>query len=103
MDLNRANYLNSLTRLSSKVIQRVTLESFNIGLPQLKRLVAAYKHVRVMGLIQCTLSIPSVPDFSKALTNCQIQELNLEGSGDFLQKCLGEQSCPVQELDTRTS
>ncbi|CAI2371769.1 unnamed protein product [Moneuplotes crassus] len=81
INLKRSNYLNSLTRLSSKVAQIVTFQRFRIGLPQLKRLVVAYKHVRVLRLFDCRLSIPIVPDLSKALTNCQIQELDLEGSG----------------------
>ncbi|CAI2383454.1 unnamed protein product [Moneuplotes crassus] len=81
MDLKRSNYLNSLLRVSSKVLQRVTFDSFCIGLPSLKKLVTAYKHARVLRLWDCRLAIPSVPDFSKALTNCQIQKLGLDGSG----------------------
>ncbi|CAI2371910.1 unnamed protein product [Moneuplotes crassus] len=83
MDLNRSNYLNSLLRLSSKVVQTVTIQYFCIGLPQLKRLVAAYKHTRGLVFLRCKLSIPSVPDFSKALTNCQIQKIGFEGSGNY--------------------
>ncbi|CAI2371963.1 unnamed protein product [Moneuplotes crassus] len=82
MDLKRSTYLHSLTRLSSKIVQKVCFKNFSIGLPQLKRLVAAFKHVRTLGLIYCKLSIPSVPDLSKALKNCQIQGIYLQGSGD---------------------
>ncbi|CAI2371787.1 unnamed protein product [Moneuplotes crassus] len=81
MDLKRGNYLNSLTTLSSKVVREVYFSKFSIGLPQLKRLVAAFKHVKALGLTCCRLSIPSVPDLSKALKNCQIQEIDLRGSG----------------------
>ncbi|CAI2371786.1 unnamed protein product [Moneuplotes crassus] len=81
MDLKRCNYLNSLTTLSSKVVREVDFRQFSIGLPQLKRLVAAFRHVRTLGLRHCRLSIPSVPDLSKALKNCQIQKINLERSG----------------------
>ncbi|CAI2372239.1 unnamed protein product [Moneuplotes crassus] len=81
MDLKRSNYLNLLLGISSKVLQEVSFRSFCIGLPSLKRLVTAYKHARVLRLWDCRLSIPSVPDFSKALTSCQIQELGLDGSG----------------------
>ncbi|CAI2371830.1 unnamed protein product [Moneuplotes crassus] len=81
MDLKRCTYLNSLTRLSSKVVRQVDFQNFSIGLPQLKRLVAAFRHVRILGLARCRLSIPSVPDLSKALKNCQIQKINLERSG----------------------
>ncbi|CAI2371989.1 unnamed protein product [Moneuplotes crassus] len=81
MKLKRSNYLNSLLRISSKVLQVVSFYHFCIGLPSLKRLVAAYKHVRVLGLWACTLSIPSAPDFSEVLSNCQIQKLDLSGSG----------------------
>ncbi|CAI2371842.1 unnamed protein product [Moneuplotes crassus] len=83
MDLKRCNYLNSLTRLSSKVVRQVEFGDFSIGLPQLKRLVAAFKHVRILRLIYCRLSIPSVPDLSKALKNCQIQKIYLQGSGNL--------------------
>ncbi|CAI2372042.1 unnamed protein product [Moneuplotes crassus] len=81
MDLKRCNYLNSLTTLSSKVVREINFRQFSIGLPQLKRLVAAFRHVRTLCLGHCRLSIPSVPDLSKALKNCQIQEINLQGSG----------------------
>ncbi|CAI2371976.1 unnamed protein product [Moneuplotes crassus] len=81
MDRKRFNYLNSLVRISSKVLQKASFNSFCIDFPSLKRLVAAYKHVGVLGLWDCTLSIPSVPDFSKALSNCQIQVLDLNCSG----------------------
>ncbi|CAI2371952.1 unnamed protein product [Moneuplotes crassus] len=81
MDLKRSNYLNSLTRLSSRVVRQVNFDYFSIGLLQLKRLVAAFRHVSTLGLKYCRLSIPSVPDLSKALKNCQIQEIDLEGSG----------------------
>ncbi|CAI2372104.1 unnamed protein product [Moneuplotes crassus] len=80
-DLERCNYLNSLTRLSSKVAHEVRLAHFSISLPQLKRLMAAFRHVRTLRLISCRLSIPSVPDLSKALKNCQIQGIDLDGSG----------------------
>ncbi|CAI2371931.1 unnamed protein product [Moneuplotes crassus] len=82
MDLKRPNYLNFLTRLSSKVAHEVYFRDFRIGLPQLKRLVAAFRHVRTLRLQYCRLSIPSVPDLSKALKNCQIQKIYLFGSGD---------------------
>ncbi|CAI2371617.1 unnamed protein product [Moneuplotes crassus] len=80
MDLNRSNYLKPLLNLSFKVVQQVTFYNFCIAFSQLKRLVAAYKHVRDFTLYHCSLSIPRVPNFSKALTNCKIQQLNLNGS-----------------------
>ncbi|CAI2377494.1 unnamed protein product [Moneuplotes crassus] len=84
MDLNKSNYLKPLLNLSSKVVQQVTFYNFFIGFSQLKILVAAYKHVREFTLWHCKLSIPRVPNFSKALTNCQIQELNLnESKGSY--------------------
>ncbi|CAI2371854.1 unnamed protein product [Moneuplotes crassus] len=84
MDLKRSNYLNSLTRLTSKVVQKISFGNSIIGLPQLKRLVAAFRHVRTLGLVWCRLSIPSVPDLTKALKNCQIQKIYLFGSGDSI-------------------
>ncbi|CAI2371907.1 unnamed protein product [Moneuplotes crassus] len=82
IDLKRSSYLNSLTRLNSKVVQQVLFRYFSIGLPQLKRLVAAFRHVRTLRLTYCRLSIPSSPDLSKALKNCKIQEIGLIGCGD---------------------
>ncbi|CAI2371982.1 unnamed protein product [Moneuplotes crassus] len=84
MDLERPNYLNSLTRLSSKVVREASFRDFSIGLPQLKRLVAAFRHVRTLVLRNCRLSILSVPDLSKALKNCQIQKIDLLGSGSLI-------------------
>ncbi|CAI2371587.1 unnamed protein product [Moneuplotes crassus] len=81
MDLKRSNYLNSLTTLSSKVVRKVQFGYFRMGLPQLKRLVAAFRHVRTLVFRNCWLSIPSVPDLSKALKNCQIQQIYLFESG----------------------
>ncbi|CAI2371380.1 unnamed protein product [Moneuplotes crassus] len=72
----------SLIRLSFKVLKEATFDTFSIGLPQVKRLVAAYKHVGALIFKYCIFSIPSVPDFSKALTNCQLQKLVFLGS-DF--------------------
>ncbi|CAI2372151.1 unnamed protein product [Moneuplotes crassus] len=83
IDLKRSNYLNSLLRVSSKVLQKTLFAFYCISLPSLKRLVAAYKHVGEFTLWSCSLSIPSVPDFSKALSNCQIQKLDLNCSGCF--------------------
>ncbi|CAI2372607.1 unnamed protein product [Moneuplotes crassus] len=81
MNLSRPNYLSSLIRLSSKVCQLVSFSSFCIGLPQLKRLVVACKHVGELRLFYCIISTPSIPNFSKTLINCQIQKLGLGGSG----------------------
>ncbi|CAI2372219.1 unnamed protein product [Moneuplotes crassus] len=82
MNLNRSNYFNLLINLSSKISRKVVFSRFSLNLRQLKRLIAAYKHVRVLRLPDCILSVPSAPDFSKALTNCQIQELDLSYSGE---------------------
>ncbi|CAI2372054.1 unnamed protein product [Moneuplotes crassus] len=81
-NLNRSNYFNSLLRLSSKVVHEVRLMFFSIRLPQLKKLMAAFKHVKVMRFDSCELSIPDVPNLSKALKNCQIQELDLSEDED---------------------
>ncbi|CAI2360043.1 unnamed protein product [Moneuplotes crassus] len=81
MKLNRATYFNSFVRINSKVTQRVLFKFFYLSLYQLKRLVAAYRHVKRLDLLFCKLSIPTVPDFSKVLTNCQIQEICLLGTG----------------------
>ncbi|CAI2371938.1 unnamed protein product [Moneuplotes crassus] len=83
MELNRSNYLNVLITLSSKVIRSVTLILFRLNMKQLKRLMAACRHLKSFNLYDCTLSIPVVPDFSRALINCNFQELSFFNCGDF--------------------
>ncbi|CAI2366590.1 unnamed protein product [Moneuplotes crassus] len=81
--MNRVIYFNSLIRISSKVTREVTFNCFCFSFPQLKRFVAAYIHVKNLNLWYCKLSIPTVIDFSKALQNCQIQVINLLGTGSY--------------------
>ncbi|CAI2378469.1 unnamed protein product [Moneuplotes crassus] len=81
--LDRAIYFNSLVRISSKVIERVEFNNFFLSLRQLKRLVAAYRHVKEFSANYCVLFIPTIPDFSNALKNCQIQEIDLCNSGGY--------------------
>ncbi|CAI2366064.1 unnamed protein product [Moneuplotes crassus] len=86
MKLNRTSYFNSLIRISSKVIRVATFSHFCLNLSQLKRLIAAYRHVERLDICCCELSIPTAPDFSKALQNCQIEEINLLGTGSYSYK-----------------
>ncbi|CAI2372183.1 unnamed protein product [Moneuplotes crassus] len=79
--LDRSNYFNLLVSHNSKVVRRVEFNRVKLSFRCLKRLIAAYRHVRVLTLSNLKLSIPSVPDFSKALTNCQIKTLILRYSG----------------------
>ncbi|CAI2370801.1 unnamed protein product [Moneuplotes crassus] len=83
MKLSCGIYFNSLARISSKVTQSVTLQWFCLNLHQLKRFVAAYKHVERLEVKSCKLSIPKVPDFSKALQNCKVQIIDLWRTGDY--------------------
>ncbi|CAI2369111.1 unnamed protein product [Moneuplotes crassus] len=79
--LGRSGYFNSLARLSPKILQDVTFQQCCISDGQLKRLMASFRHVQVLKLWYCKLSVPTIPDFTKALKNCQIKELDLFGSG----------------------
>ncbi|CAI2373139.1 unnamed protein product [Moneuplotes crassus] len=81
-DLNKSNYFRLLISLGSRVAHEASFRSFYISLRGLKKLIAAYRHIRVLCLSACKLSIPNVPNFSKALTNCQIQEIKLSYSGN---------------------
>ncbi|CAI2385114.1 unnamed protein product [Moneuplotes crassus] len=81
MCLDRSNYFNLLISLSSKVIHTVEFDSLDLHHRQLKRLIAAYRHVRVLKLSTCKLEVPNVPDFSKTLTRCRIQSLWLLFTG----------------------
>ncbi|CAI2370258.1 unnamed protein product [Moneuplotes crassus] len=83
MQLRGSKYFNILIKTSPKIIKSVKIMRLSLDFRQLKRLIAAYKHVHTLYLWTCKLSIPKVPDFSRALTNCQIQDLNLADSGDF--------------------
>ncbi|CAI2368742.1 unnamed protein product [Moneuplotes crassus] len=79
--LARSTYFAALIKISSKVICNAEFGSFLFNSSQLKRLMAAYRHVKSLSLKYCKLSIPSVPDFSRALRNCQIKSIDLLGSG----------------------
>ncbi|CAI2366737.1 unnamed protein product [Moneuplotes crassus] len=79
--INRGTYFNSLIMMSSKITCVVDFEFFCLSLRQIKRFMAAYRHVEKLRIWYCKLSIPTVPDFSKALKNCQIQEICLMGTG----------------------
>ncbi|CAI2371433.1 unnamed protein product [Moneuplotes crassus] len=72
---------NSVIRLSSKVLKNALFYEFCFTNSQLKRLIPAYKHVRILSLEACKLSVPTVPDFSNALENSKIKKLILDESG----------------------
>ncbi|CAI2366744.1 unnamed protein product [Moneuplotes crassus] len=82
MQLNRTTYLNSFIRISSKVTRKAGFNSFCLSLRQLKKLVAAYRHVETLGIYECKLSISTVHDFSTSLKNCKIQTISLGKTGD---------------------
>ncbi|CAI2369402.1 unnamed protein product [Moneuplotes crassus] len=77
---NGSTYFNFLIRNSYKVVCMVFLICFTLNISQLKRLVAAYKHLNILGFNSCKLSISSVPDLSKALINCKLKTLSCENS-----------------------
>ncbi|CAI2369406.1 unnamed protein product [Moneuplotes crassus] len=77
---DRSAYFKLLIRSSYKVMRKLFLNRFTLNICQLKRLMAAYKHLNILGLSSCRLPIPNVPDLSKALTNCKIDALSLEHS-----------------------
>ncbi|CAI2385139.1 unnamed protein product [Moneuplotes crassus] len=68
-------------RSSSKTIKAVFFNTFWFNRRQLKRVITSFRHVEILGLDYCKLSVPNAPDFSKALKNCQINNLSFWGSG----------------------
>ncbi|CAI2368928.1 unnamed protein product [Moneuplotes crassus] len=79
--LKSSNSFISVIRNSSKVIKAVSFIEFCFNYRQLKRLMASFRHVEKIHLNYCKFSIPKVPDFSKALKDCQIGSLDFWGSG----------------------
>ncbi|CAI2366729.1 unnamed protein product [Moneuplotes crassus] len=98
MKIKSSTCFNSLVRISSKIAQRVTLKFFSLSLRQLKRLVAAYRHVEGLNIWSCKLSIPKVPDFSRALQNCKIQVIDLWGTGNYSYSNWGDNPSELKNL-----
>ncbi|CAI2369601.1 unnamed protein product [Moneuplotes crassus] len=78
---NISVYFKCMDRLSFKVLCEMCFYQFFINKFQLKRLISSFKHVCFLEMQACKLSVPKVPDFSKALENTKIQELSLFESG----------------------
>ncbi|CAI2363770.1 unnamed protein product [Moneuplotes crassus] len=72
-----SDYYNPLIQLSFKVVKKVSFIKYKINEMQLKKIISAFRHVYELGLVSCELSVLSVPNFSRALSNCQIETLNL--------------------------
>ncbi|CAI2370074.1 unnamed protein product [Moneuplotes crassus] len=78
-----SRFLKSVIRLSSKATKSAIFQCFKLNACQLKRLITACRHVQTLFIEYCKLSVPSVPDFSRALNHSQIQKLSLKGSGQL--------------------
>ncbi|CAI2365061.1 unnamed protein product [Moneuplotes crassus] len=76
-----SNVLESITRISTKVLNRMWIYNFRIDAKQFKRVMVAYKHVKRIHIHCCKLSIPKAIDFSQSLRNTKIKELDFYRSG----------------------
>ncbi|CAI2370483.1 unnamed protein product [Moneuplotes crassus] len=81
LEPKRFYHFNSLIKLNSKISVKAQFQAFKFNDRQLKRLVSNFRHVKVLGIEFCELSIPKIPNFSKALQNCKINQLSLYGCG----------------------
>ncbi|CAI2371178.1 unnamed protein product [Moneuplotes crassus] len=79
--LHNSLYFNILVKQRIKIMDRIVLSSFIFKERQLKRFISAYRHVKYLKLDSCTLSVPHIPNFSKALDNCRIQDLDFTKCG----------------------
>mmetsp|Transcript_37541 Transcript_37541/g.37092 ORF Transcript_37541/g.37092 Transcript_37541/m.37092 type:complete len:144 (-) Transcript_37541:14-445(-) len=75
-----SSYFDSIIRISHRVCQKISICRFPISQRQFLRLLASYRHVEEFALILCKISMPTIPDFSKALRNTNICKLNLQRS-----------------------
>ncbi|CAI2359927.1 unnamed protein product [Moneuplotes crassus] len=82
LNQNKSYYFNSLIKICYKVTQNAAFYNLTLSASQLKRLVAACRHVQRLSLGSCSLSVPRAPDFSRALENCKIERISLIGSGN---------------------
>ncbi|CAI2379511.1 unnamed protein product [Moneuplotes crassus] len=75
-------YLNLIIKISYKISHLICLEELIMNELQLKRILFAYKHVKVLQFSQCIFSLPKVPDFTKCLEGTSIKGIclaNCEG------------------------
>ncbi|CAI2370713.1 unnamed protein product [Moneuplotes crassus] len=74
--INISYYFDSFCTISSSVRNKVSLWRFKFTENQLKKFLVSYKHVKVVSLSCCYISIPHVINFSRALKNTQIKRLD---------------------------
>ncbi|CAI2374655.1 unnamed protein product [Moneuplotes crassus] len=74
-------YLDSIIRLNFRVLNKMRLECFCINFCNLKKFITSFRHVETLCIFLCKLSIPEIPDFTKALSYTNIQKFKLCWSG----------------------
>ncbi|CAI2386848.1 unnamed protein product [Moneuplotes crassus] len=67
--------LPQILRFSSSVKKEICFCGFQFNEKQLKRFLAAFRHVEIVEFYGCTLLVPRVPDFSLALKGSKIRVL----------------------------
>lgn len=70
-------YLPEIIRASSIVNERVSLCGFKINESQLKRILMANKHKKVLSLKSCGFSFSDSPKFKKCLQGSTLEQLDL--------------------------
>ncbi|CAI2379582.1 unnamed protein product [Moneuplotes crassus] len=70
-------YLSLIIKVSYKISHRMCLGELIMNELQLKRILFAYKHVKVLEFSGCIFSLPKVPDFTKCLEGTSIKEICL--------------------------
>ncbi|CAI2368195.1 unnamed protein product [Moneuplotes crassus] len=70
-------YLTHIISKSHKVTGIIELWDFEISELQIKKIFRAYRHLTDLAFMSCKLHFPRVPDFSKALEETCIENLNL--------------------------
>ncbi|CAI2378844.1 unnamed protein product [Moneuplotes crassus] len=79
-------YFTDFIRIAPRIEHTVTLHDLIINRKQLKRLFAALKHLRLLKLIRVKFTVPEIPDFSVALKNTKLEELDFMRCGQ-LNRC----------------
>ncbi|CAI2375391.1 unnamed protein product [Moneuplotes crassus] len=70
-----------LQQILPKVVQKVTINSFEINQKQLRRIFSLCRDKEDLMFFNCKLLLDTVPDLSKALLNCRISRLDFYNCG----------------------
>ncbi|CAI2375548.1 unnamed protein product [Moneuplotes crassus] len=75
------NYFQELTKVLQRVTHKVTFYEFEITQKQLRKLLSCCRDKGVVAINECKIHIETPPDFSQALSGCNIHKLSFNSCG----------------------